>query len=150
MMRKNTIYLDTSVISALFDERTPERKALTREFWEKDHNYEKFLSEITVNEINAATESLRNKMNQEVENIPILPLTVEIELLANEYIKNEIFPEKYRNDALHISVATINEIEYLLSWNFRHLVKVKTRRLVNLINELKGYSSIEIIAPPEL
>lgn len=70
--------------------------------------------------------------------------------LAQEYIQRGIFPEKYVSDANHVAIAVVEGIGYLCSWNFRHLVKVKTRREVNLVNTLKGYGLIEIIAPPEL
>jgi len=52
--------------------------------------------------------------------------------------------------ANHVAIAVTNGIGYFCSWNFTHLVKVNTRREVNLINALKGYGQIEIIAPPEL
>ena len=54
------------------------------------------------------------------------------------------------SDANHVAVAVVNGIQYLASWNFRHLVKIATRRLVNLVNALVGYGQIEIVAPPEL
>ena len=65
-------------------------------------------------------------------------------------IKNEIFPEKYSADALHTALASTNQIGILLSWNFTHLVKVKTRRMVALINTIHNYNPVEIITPPEL
>lgn len=102
------VYLDTSVISALFDERNAERKNHTEEFWRELRDYEE------------------------------------------EYLSKGIFPERYKDDAIHVAVAVANNIDFLISWNFRHLVKVKTRRMVNLINEILGYPHIEIIAPPEL
>ena len=61
-----------------------------------------------------------------------------------------IFPEKYTSDANHVAIAVVHGIGYLASWNFRHLVKVNTRREVNLVNALEGYNPIEIVAPPEL
>ncbi|MGD2250913.1 MAG: type II toxin-antitoxin system VapC family toxin [Candidatus Methanofastidiosia archaeon] len=149
-MRKPTIYLDTSVISALFDERTPERLALTKEFWKKIPDYQVYISETTEKEMEAASETLKKKMIQVTKDFKILPVKEEVENLANEYIKKGIFPERYKDDALHVSVATVNRIMYLLSWNFKHMVKVRTRRTVNLVNELQGYPSIELLAPPEL
>jgi hypothetical protein len=49
-----------------------------------------------------------------------------------------------------VALATVNGIANLVSWNFDHLVKLRTRREVNLVNALKGYMPIEILAPPEL
>ncbi len=149
-MRKSTIYLDTSVMSALFDERAPERRILTEEFWERIQDYDAYISEITEKEMEAASETLREKMTQMTKDFNILPITEEAEYLADKYIMEGVFPERYKNDALHVSVATVNGIMYILSWNFKHMVKVRTRRVVNLVNELEGYPSIEILAPPEL
>lgn len=103
--RKEKLYLDTSVPSAYFDERSPERKQATESFWKK---------------------------------------------LANAYIDAEIFPERFKDDGRHVAVATVNEVNYLVSWNFKHLVNVKTRKMVSLQNLIKGYRALEIVAPPEL
>ena len=70
--------------------------------------------------------------------------------LANAYVGKSVFPEKYLNDALHVAVASFYETSYVVSWNFEHLVKVKTRKSVNLVNTLEGYIEIEIISPQEL
>ncbi len=73
-----------------------------------------------------------------------------IERLAKAYIDNEIFSSKYFDDALHVAVASFYGITYLISWNYEHIVKVKTRKLVNSVNILKGFGEIEIISPQEL
>jgi hypothetical protein len=77
-------------------------------------------------------------------------IDVEAEALADQYIKKEIFPLKYRDDALHLAIASVNNIDIIISWNFEHLVKRKTRLEANLANSLNGYKSIDIIVPPEL
>ena len=79
-----------------------------------------------------------------------LEVDQEAQMLAREYVDKKVFPERYFSDGLHVAVAVVHRIEYLVSWNFSHLVKVNTRREVNLINALKGYGSVEIVAPPEL
>jgi len=89
-------------------------------------------------------------MMKKIRNFKLLKINGEVEELAYNYIEKEIFPEKYWSDALHVAVAVVNEVKYILSWNFKHLVKVKTRKMVNLTNEMLGYQNIEIIAPPEL
>lgn len=85
-----------------------------------------------------------------VDQFNVLELNEEAVRLASSYVKNGIFPEKFRDDALHVAVATVNDIEYLLSWNFRHIIKLKTKRMVNLVNLSSGYRRLEIIVPPEL
>lgn len=85
-----------------------------------------------------------------IEGFNLLEITEEEEFLCNEYLKEGVIPRKYENDALQIALASVYSIDYLVSWNFEHMVKVKTRRMVNLINQKYGYKSIEIIAPFEL
>jgi predicted nucleic acid-binding protein len=147
-MEHKKVYLDTSVISALFDSRTPERQNLTQAMWSLLDSYQVFISLKVLEEINAS--STKEDLLKVVSEFKVLPVTQEAEALAREYIANGIFPEKYSDDALHVALASTNGIGYLLSWNFKHLVKVKTRKLVSLVNTLKEYPSVEIIAPPEL
>ncbi len=144
------VYLDTSVISALFDERNAERKNHTEEFWRELRDYEVYVSTLVNEELDAASDEIRAEMIDKNRGFKILEITDEVERLAEEYLSKGIFPERYKDDAIHVAVAVANNIDFLISWNFRHLVKVKTRRMVNLINEILGYPHIEIIAPPEL
>ena len=147
---KTNIYLDTTVISALFDERTPERMIQTQQFWEYVNRYNVFISELVIDEIKGASQPLQDKMLEKITNFTSLSITDEVQYLAEVYIKNELFPEKYFDDALHTALASTNRIGILLSWNFTHLVKVKTRRMVALINAIHNYNPVEIISPPEL
>ncbi len=151
MQRRITkVYLDTSVISALFDERSPDRKYLTEEFWRELRDYNVYISTLVKEEIEAASKELRTEMIDKIRDFEILEITDEVERLAEEYLSKGIFPEQYKDDAIHVAVAVVNNIYLLISWNFRHLVKVKTRRMVNLVNEVLSYPHIEIIAPPEI
>jgi predicted nucleic acid-binding protein len=151
-MAKQKIYLDTTVPSAYYDSRTPERQAQTLKFWEEVlPKFDAFVSGLVLREIaDTPNQERREQMEVLVEGVSVLNLDEEATILAQEYSDREIFPEKYRSDANHVAVAVINGIGYLCSWNFTHLVKVNTRREVNLVNALKGYGQIEIIAPPEL
>ena len=79
-----------------------------------------------------------------------LSLDTEILTLAQAYVEANIFTPKKINDALHVAVATVHHMDYLVSWNFRDLVRVKTRRLVNLVNAQRNYPTVEIVAPAEL
>jgi hypothetical protein len=92
----------------------------------------------------------RSKMEELVDGLEILTFDPEAYELSQDYIGRGVFPEKYESDANHVAISAVNGIRYFASWNFRHLVKVKTRREVNLVNALRGYEPIEIIAPPEL
>ena len=144
------VYLDTSVVSALFDDRTPERQQLTCSIWNDLTNYEICISEKVLDEIAIAPTQVREKMLATVSDFEVLPVNEEARKLARVYIEHGIFTEKYLDDALHVALASVHGVSYLLSWNYRHLVKVKTRNLVALVNTLHDYLPIEIITPPEL
>lgn len=151
-MKKETLYLDTSVISAYYDERAKERRASTVKFWGTVvPNYKVFVSEITVTELeNTKDGILKVKFRKLILDMNILRLNKKVRDLATAYINHGVFPEKYFDDALHVAIATCHDISYLVSWNFEHLVKVKTRKTVNLVNILEGYKDIEIVSPQEL
>lgn len=149
-MLKMKAYLDTSVISALFDERTPERQNLTKAAWDILDNYDVYISELVLDELSAAPSRRVEEFQRIIVGFSVLKVTEEAESLAKEYVKQGIFPDKYFDDALHIAIASVHRIDYLLSWNFKHIVKVRTRKLVSLVNTVKNYLPVEIIAPPEL
>jgi len=151
-LKKESLYLDTSVPSAYFDERTKERQEATRIFWENVlPNYLVYVSMITIEELdNTKDDTLRMKLKKLVKDFESLKINKPIEDLAKAYIDNNIFSEKYIDDARHVAIASFYEVNYLISWNFEHLVKVKTRKLVNSVNILKGLGEIEIISPQEL
>ncbi|NVM56082.1 MAG: type II toxin-antitoxin system VapC family toxin [Candidatus Helarchaeota archaeon] len=145
------VYLDTSVISALFDSKNPERQSLTKSFFNDLEKYELYISEITVIEIERVPDiELQNKMREYISKFTILSLTEEIEWLASLYVQKDAIPEKFSEDAFHIAIAVIHEMDFLLSWNFRHIVKRKTKDIVRMVNTLNNLKQIEIMTPPEL
>jgi len=151
MKRKTKVYLDTSVISALFDERNPERKSLTEAFFKEIRIFDVFISEITSVEIDRTPDlDLQNKMRKNTSEFSTLSLTDEVEWLAKEYIRYGAIPENYLEDAYHIAIAVIHDIDYLLSWNFKHIVRIKTKDIVRMVNTLNNLRSIEIMTPAEL
>ena len=151
-MAKQKVYLDSTVPSAYYDSRTPERQGQTLQFWELLlPDYEAVISSVVLLEIRGTPNAARRRQLETlVKDFDVLVFDEEADALAQEYVRREVFPEKYIDDANHVAIAVTNGIGYFCSWNFTHLVKVNTRREVNLINALKGYGPIEIIAPPEL
>ena len=61
-----------------------------------------------------------------------------------------LIPIKYRNDALHLAVAVVHDVDAVVSWNFEHLVRLATRLGVNGLNKMLGYRDIEIVSPEEV
>jgi predicted nucleic acid-binding protein len=151
MKRKTRVYLDTSVISALFDERNPERKSLTELFFEETEKFEIYISEITTVEIARTPDlDLQNKMRKMIATFSMLTVTDDVEWLAKEYVHYGAVPGNYLEDALHIAIAVLNDLDYLLSWNFKHIVRIKTKTVVRMVNTLNNLRQIEILTPAEL
>jgi hypothetical protein len=93
---------------------------------------------------------LRKKLRETAVYFKILSIDEESRMLADQYVGHGAIPSDYPEDALHISIATVNRIDYLLSWNFEHIVKIKTRKIVNMVNASLGYPDLEIVIPGEL
>lgn len=148
------IYIDTSVINGLYaqDDRI---KINTVRFFKYAHlsSYHLYGSEATIEEIentpDASKKALLKNVFEEYR-IEILPMVEEARWLANRYIEAKIIPAKYFPDALHIAVATIYNISVLVSWNFEHMVKIKTKLGINRINHQNGYPIVEISSPEEV
>jgi len=147
MLRKLELYLDTSVPNAYFDKKNPDRQEITKRFWPKLSEYQVFISDLVIKEIKATKEEkLRNKLIKIVEDFESLSAeSEEIKALSEEYVSRGIIPVKHIEDAVHIAVTTVNSLDILVSWNFEHIVKLKTKREVNAINVLLGYNQIEIV-----
>ncbi len=151
MAARLRVYFDTSVISALFDDRDPGRRDLTRAFWSELQRFQPCASSLVLGEIEATPDpDKRRIMLNQAEPLRLVPWRDEMEALTQAYLQQGVFPEAMRVDAEHVAVAVVDQIPILVSWNFRHLVNRSRRIKVNLINAQLGYEQIEIIAPPEL
>lgn len=82
--------------------------------------------------------------------VELLPVTEEAQQLAKRYVADKIIPARYLPDALHIATAVVHNIPILVSWNFEHIVKHRTRVEVNRINQTMGYPTIDLCTPEEV
>lgn len=149
-MRSPSLYLDTSVIGGFFDEGfTDAAKELWRQMNEGRFRF--VTSVVAAQEISLAPPQVRGLYDQTfTQRETVLALTEEIENLAEAYLKQGIVPLKYEDDAYHVAACTIAQIEYLVSWNFKHLVNVEREKGFNAVNLLQGYRPIRIVNPLEL
>ena len=150
-MNKIKIYLDTSVISHLEAEDTPEKKQDTVDFWLEliKGQYIVTISDLTIAELFKCPEPKRTLLFEhlsvidyvEVQEIP------ETITLADEYLKYGVLNPKSRDDCRHIAIATITGCKYIVSWNFKHFVNIKTINKVQAVNKLMNYNEINILPP---
>ncbi len=148
---KQRLYLETSTLNAYFDDRPPLRQRATQQFWTILHRYEVFVSDQVVQEIGQSPEPRRGQVTGLTEGISTLGLTDEARALAQRYIDNEAFTRRRRLDANHVAIATTAGMDYLVSWNFRHIAREWTRTRVQAANLEMGYNRlIRIVTPTDL
>ncbi|MBD5523735.1 MAG: type II toxin-antitoxin system VapC family toxin [Lachnospiraceae bacterium] len=153
-MKKLKVYLDTSVISHLIQEDVPEKMADTRQLWEmfRTGRYDVYLSTVTLEEIDDCPEPKRGRLYDYLKQIDYTLLRVDNDVseIATQIIEMGILTKKSYDDCQHIGVAIINECDCIVSWNFKHIVNIKTIRGVRAITNLKGHKPIEILNPSVL
>jgi len=153
-MEKLKLYLDTSVISHLFAEDTPEKMADTNRLWQDfiDGKYEIFVSTTTLEELGRCPEPKRGQMITKLDEIKIniLEESGKTGELLEEYLKNHVLSPKNIDDCSHIAFAVVYNCDIIVSWNFKHLVNYKTVNKVKIVNAMKSYKEISIISPTML
>jgi predicted nucleic acid-binding protein len=146
---KQKIYIDTSVFGGYFDEEFSEH---TIPLFERIENGEFILlySNVTQDELEYAPEKVKELVqNLKVEYTEYLEATDEAIELATEYISEKVVGQTSYADCLHIALATINRADFLVSWNFKHIVNIQRIRGYNSINIKNGYKQLEIRSPRE-
>jgi hypothetical protein len=101
-----------------------------------------------VGELAKAPQKVRSIFNG--LNCEVIKVTLEYEYLADEYLAENVVGGTSRDDCIHIATATINNIDILISWNFKHIVNVKRIRGYNSVNLKNGYKTLEIRSPKEM
>lgn len=153
-MRKLKLYFDTSIFNFVFAEESPREREVTLKLLEeiKRGKYEVYISEVVIREILDAEKEKAAKLVGLINELNPMELIFdeESESLAREYIARGIIPKRYEDDAFHIAVASVNGLDAIISWNFAHIVKLKTKREVVGINILMGYKGIDVFSPWEV
>lgn len=154
MPRTPKMYIETSVFNFVFADDAPEKTddtlALFREI--TLGKYDAFTSEYVVSELEDAQEPKRGNMLDLIGKygIEYIPASEEAQHLAKLYVAEGIIPAKYLTDALHIAIATVNDMDLIVSYNFKHIVKRKTVTLAEVVNLQEGYKRIGIFSPTEV
>ena len=152
-MRKPKIYIESTIYNHYFDTDREAHAATVRLFKEiKAGKYEAYTSLYVTDELERAEEPKRSEMlglNTEY-NIKVLSVEDDAERLAEIYVNEGVIPARFTYDALHIAIATTNELEYVFSLNFKHINKVKTKTMTSIINVREGYRPVTIASPMEV
>ncbi len=150
------IYLETTIASYLTAWRSPElvmaaNQEATRHWWEEHRtNYELFVSEIVVREASAGDPDAAARRLAVLSDLPELAIIEEAADLADALIRNVPLPNKAQLDALHIALSTVHRMDYLLTWNCRHIANATLRHGIELTCRDHGFVSPVICTPLEL
>ena len=149
-MKRQRIYLDTSVFGGYFDSEFEE---FTKPLFDRIYKGEfiVLLSAVLQRELEPAPEKIINLVKK-MDNryIKFVEENNEALNLATEYITEEVVGQTSYADCLHIALATIDQADLLISWNFKHIVNVERIRGYNSINVKNGYKQLEIRSPRDL
>lgn len=149
-MKTLRIYIDTSVIGGCFDaEFDVWSNALFEDFRSK--RYIAVISDVTAAEIEPAPEFVR-ALHRSLLAPPTEVLQTDREVLdlVTRYAERSVLGKRFLNDMLHIALATIAEVDVLVSWNFKHIVRFDKIRMFNAVNMEQGYKPLTIYSPREV
>jgi len=153
---KTSVYIESSVISYLTarpsrDVVKSARQAITEEWWQKDRKrFDVFISALVEEEISAGDTGAASQRLDAVKDIPSADISAEAMAIAEELILSGAVPENSKEDALHIGIATANGIEYLLTWNFKHINNAEKKKHIVQVIETLSYQCPSLCSPEEL
>jgi len=149
-MRKPRLYFDTSVFGGIYDVEFQQETELLFEMV-KNGEIVCVYSDLCEFELEKAPNKvIQHFLSLDKNQTEFVEITEEINQLAEEYIKEKVVGETSIDDCRHIACATINKVDYLISWNFKHIVNVFRIRGYNAINIKNGHIQLDIRSPKEI
>lgn len=115
-----------------------------------NNEFECFISQVVIDEASAGNASEAAKRMNIIKNFPVLEFTDEAESLATAILSSGKFPPNANRDAAHIAIASANDIDYLLTWNCKHLANAQIIRRISAVFDAEGYNMPVICTPEEL
>ena len=154
MMRIPRVYIETSVFNFVFADDAPDKKQDTLLFFEEIRSglYYPYTSDYVLQELQNTAFPKGGWMIDLITQykMTVLDLNEEAERLAGIYIDEGVISAKHFVDAVHIAMVTVNDLDFIVSFNFRHIVKRKTMNMTESINIREGYKRIGIHSPTEV
>ena len=151
-----TVYVETSIVSYLAarpsrDLVTAARQQVTAEWWTSRRKaFRLHVSELVVQEAADGDADAAERRLSLLAGIPVLAATAEALELAKAFVDNRIVPTSAEADALHIAIAATSGIEYLLTWNCRHIANAQIRARIERFARLRGLEPPILCTPDEL
>ncbi len=153
---KPRVYLETTVISYLVgrpssDATLASWQQITREFWENYTDRFAFvISPIVLAEASRGDASAVQRRLEVLSDLTVLEILPEADMLTQNFLDAGVVPQNYSLDAQHIAIATTHGVEYLASWNQKHIVNENQRERINQVCQEAGFEPTTICTPAEL
>ena len=149
-MKQLKIYADTSVFGGCFDEEFKEESIML--FNEvRDGKFILVISATTVAELDKAPERVQKILRDlPLPHVELIEFSEEIAFLRDEYLNAGILDASHKADAEHIASASVADVDFVVSWNFKHIVHYEKITGFQAVNLLKGYKAIRIYSPKEV
>jgi predicted nucleic acid-binding protein len=153
---KESVYIETSIVSYLVAKPSRDlliaaRQQLTAAWWEdRRAEFELFISPVVLDECGRGDQLYAAKRLALLVEIPLLDVSPEAISLGHELIRQHALPVKAAQDALHIAVAAVHRLNYLLTWNCKHMANVQLRRGIERTCQAGGYQAPLLCTPNEL
>lgn len=153
---KEKIYLETTIVSYLTAKPNRDlviaaHQQITQEWWEaRRESFDLFISELVVREASAGDEVAAQRRLDALKEIALLQLNEDTLNLAKELVQKGPIPQKAREDAFHIALATVHGMDYLLTWNCRHIANAEMLKGIASVCMSLGYETPIISTPEEL
>jgi hypothetical protein len=154
-MRK-TVYVETSIISYLTAQPSRDLRAaawqqITGQWWQQERTkYELYTSALVIKEASQGDAEAAKRRLQVLTDLSGLTVDGEVERRTDKLIEGGAVPVGAEGDALHIAVAAVHEMDYLLTWNCRHIDNAVTKPIIRSLRMVAGYACPEICTPVEL
>lgn len=146
---KQRVYIDTSVIGGYYD---TEFEVATKQLFDRiiNKDFIVYFSEVNGTELEFAPEHIKSvKTLIPNDCLRYIEIDDEVETLMKTYIAEKVLGKSSENDAYHIALASVNRLDCLISWNFKHIVNFDKIKMFNSINLRLGYPLIDIRSPLE-
>ena len=153
---KPKIYIETSVVSYLTarpsrDLIVAANQQITQDWWQvRQPEFELYVSQMVIHEASSGDPTAAQQRLQVLDETPLLELTEDAVTFAEILVQDGALPPNAVEDALHIAVAALNGMDYLLTWNFKHLANATMRYRIEQVCRQRGYEPPIICTPQEL
>lgn len=151
---KPKVYIETSVISYLVADmsenvRISGHQLATKDFWELLPDFDVFISDTVVEEASKGDEGKAQQRLRKISNFTVLEIDEKTQELAVQLVQGKAVPERCPEDALHIAVAAVNGVEFIVTWNFKHINNPFMMRKISDIVTSAGHPMPVICSPEE-